>query len=100
MRHMMNRETGYDGIEPAKLRQRFLQVVSHNGDRRIAPKLCAQSLEHRRREIERYELCVRTAGSDQGEQSSSTTAQVQNPMGFLGQEFEERSLALDRKSVV
>jgi len=56
VKQMMNREAGYDRVEPSQRWQRMVEVVRDNGNGGISGEALAGGFEHRGRKVDRDRL--------------------------------------------
>ncbi len=90
---VMDCEAGDDRIECPKFGKRLAKVVFDNLDARIGREAMMQTVEHRRREVERDGFGVRTVGKNKGEQATVAAAKVEDAVRGWRNTFKQGPLA-------
>src|ERR1039457_14971 len=90
---MMDREAGDDSIKLAQVGEWVIEVVGYHGNGSIAGKALLGGVEHRGREVNGDGFRVRMIAFYQGQQSSVSSAQIENAARGWGNELEQRRFA-------
>jgi len=98
---VMNGEAGDDGVELADTRQRLVEVVGYDGDRRIRGEAVAGGFQHGRGEVDgngfgfaaHRRIFLDQICFNQGEQASVTGAEVEDAASIFWDEFQEGGFA-------
>ena len=91
--HMVDRKTRHDDVEDTQWWQGILKVVLHDFHAFVRVEAALQSLEHRKRKINRHTRRRWTGPQDQVEKPSIAGAEIKNALNRLRQFLEQGSLA-------
>ena len=78
MLQVVNRKAGYDDVEPAEKRQRFVEIVVDDFDSCAGAEAGLQFFQHERREVDSDAVGRRPGAQDQFQQPPVTRPEIQD----------------------